>query len=183
MSRRVSRVYCALLYLLVASARRRDREELLAAFLACRERERVRLGASGSGYAWLRAAGDIFAAAIALRGDASAPVESPHCVSSQPRGETLCCARACDWPADRIPPTRLMSTLLFEASPTDPVTFTAVTALSLNEPGSRDGVADLQSIDDVHAANDAAEGGEIAFVVRLRRGSERVAWAAGIEAC
>jgi len=42
---------------------------LLAALLACRERERARLGAMGSAYAWFRAAGDIFAAAIAIRGD------------------------------------------------------------------------------------------------------------------
>ena len=70
MSRRVSRVYRALLYLLPATARRRDREELLAAFLACREHERTRLGAMGSAYAWFRAAGDIFVAAIAIRGDA-----------------------------------------------------------------------------------------------------------------
>ena len=58
------------MYLLPATPRRRDREELLAAFLACRERERARLGAMGSAYAWFRAAGDIFAAAIAIRGDA-----------------------------------------------------------------------------------------------------------------
>jgi putative ABC transport system permease protein len=66
----VSGAYGALLYLLPAEIRRRDREELLAAFAACRERERARLGVLGALYAWVRATADVIAAAIAMRRDA-----------------------------------------------------------------------------------------------------------------
>ena len=54
--------------------------------------------------------------------------------------------------------------------------------LFLLHPRARDLVPELQPIDDVHAGDDATEGGEVAFVVGLRRAAERVAWITGIEA-
>ena len=62
-------MYRALLYLLPSMVRRRDGDEMLAAFVACRERERRRLGAIGVPYAWLRTCGDVVAAAIVIRRD------------------------------------------------------------------------------------------------------------------
>jgi putative ABC transport system permease protein len=59
-----------LLHLLPADVRRRDGDEMLAAFAACRERERARLGAFGVLYAWVGATTDVLAAALAVRRDA-----------------------------------------------------------------------------------------------------------------
>ena len=46
----------------------------------------------------------------------------------------------------------------------------------------RDRIAELEAVDDVHAANHAAERGEVSLVVRLRRDAKRVAGTPRIEA-
>jgi predicted permease len=83
-------MYRALLYLLPSTVRRRDGEEMIAAFLACRERERRRLGAVGVPYAWLRTFCDVVAAAVAVRGDTrrARQIAALH-RQSAPRGDSM----------------------------------------------------------------------------------------------
>ena len=52
---------------------------------------------------------------------------------------------------------------------------------SLSHPGARHCVAQFEAIDHVHAAHDAAERGEVAFVVGLGGVAERITRATGIE--
>jgi hypothetical protein len=70
MPRRAPALYRLLLWLLPSESRRRDGQDLEAAFIACMERERDRWGRAGPAWAWVRSAMDVSAAAVILRVDA-----------------------------------------------------------------------------------------------------------------
>src|SRR4051794_9042684 len=69
MSTRSPRLYRGLLWLLPAAVRRERGDDMVEAFLACRDRERRRLGIAGLGHAWIRSTVDVIIAAIIIRLD------------------------------------------------------------------------------------------------------------------